>query len=341
LTDKSDGSKEVIMTRDAYKPQARTTLRMLRRIGILVLLTLMTGCSIRRVAINKLGNALASSGTTFSSDNDPELIAAAAPFSLKLMESLLAESPRHRGLLLAAASGFTQYAYLTVQEPADEIEADDIERATEMRKRARLLYLRARDYGLRGLETRHEGFANSLQNNPKSAVMVCDKRDIAFLYWTAAAWGSAISTAKESPDLIADQTIVESLIDRAAVLDPEFNDGAIQQFLVTYEPARPGGGKDFESRSKVHFDRAVEITHGQMAGPYVSFAESVSIASQDRKQFESMLGKALAIDPDIRPEWRLENLVMQRRARWLLSREDDLILDPVAPDSVSPAQEKR
>src|SRR5215469_14932229 len=174
------------MTREAYKPQARTTLRMLRRIGIFVLLTLMTGCSIRRVAINKLGNALASSGTTFSSDNDPELVAAAAPFSLKLMESLLAESPKHRGLLLAASSGFTQYAYLTLQEPADEMEAHDIEGATALRKRARLLYLRARDYGLRGLETRHQNFASGLRRNPTSTVAVCDKRDVAFLYWTAA-----------------------------------------------------------------------------------------------------------------------------------------------------------
>jgi predicted anti-sigma-YlaC factor YlaD len=310
----------------------------MRKVLVVFALLPIVGCSIRKVAVNKLGNALAGSGTTFSSDNDPELIVAAAPFSLKLMESLLAESPRHQGLLLAAASGFTQYAYLAVQEPADELEAHDIERATEMRKRARLLYLRARDYGLRGLETRHKGFANSLQNYPKSAVTVCDKRDVAFLYWTAAAWGSAISTAKDSPELIADQTIVESLIDRAAVLDPEFSDGAIQQFLVTYEPARPGGGKDYESRSKSHFDRAVEITHGQMAGPYVSFAESVSIATQDRKQFESMLGKALAIDPDVRPEWRLANFVMQRRARWLLSREEDLFLDPVTPGSTSPTQ---
>jgi hypothetical protein len=66
-----------------------------------------TGCSIKRVAVNQLGHALAAGGTTFSSDDDPELIRAAAPFSLKLMESLLAESPRHAQLLTATASGFT------------------------------------------------------------------------------------------------------------------------------------------------------------------------------------------------------------------------------------------
>jgi len=301
----------------------------------LCLLLPTLGCSINKIAVNKLGNALAGSGTTFSSDNDPELIAAAVPFSLKLMESLLAESPKHKGLLLAASSGFTQYAYLAVQEPADEAESHDIATASTLRARARLLYLRARDYGLRGLETRHRDLGNALRANPKAAMARCDKRDVAFLYWTAAAWGSAISVSKDSPDLIADQSIVEALIDRAAALDPDFGDGAIQQFLITYEPARPGGGKDYEARSLPHFNRAVEIAHGQMAGPYVSYAESISVASQNRAQFETMLHKALAIDPDTRPEWRLSNMVMQQRARWLLSREDDLFLEPVEPSGVS------
>jgi len=39
-----------------------------------------------------------------------------------------------------------------------------------------------------------------------------------------------------------------------------------------------------------------------------------------------MLHQALAIDPDAKPEWRLSNLIMQRRARWLLSREDALFV---------------
>jgi predicted anti-sigma-YlaC factor YlaD len=289
------------------------------------------GCSLKKIAVNKLGNALAESGSTFSSDNDPELVAAALPFSLKLMESLLAESPKHQGLLLATSSGFTQFAYLAVQESADEDENRDIVNATALKTRARLLYLRARDYGLRGLDTRHKDFAAALRNNPKSAVMVCTKRDVGYLYWTAAAWGSAISVSKELPDLVADQSIVEALIDRAAALDPDFNDGAIQQFLITYEPARPGGGKDYEARALPHFNRAVEIAHGQLAGPYVSYAESISIASQNRPQFEAMLHHALAVDPDAKPEWRLANLVAQRRARWLLAREEDLFVDPVDP----------
>ena len=41
-------------------------------------------------------------------------------------------------------------------------------------------------------------------------------------------------------------------------------------------------------------------------------------------EFERLLNRALAVNADDRPEWRLQNLIVQRRARWLLTRTDDL-----------------
>jgi predicted anti-sigma-YlaC factor YlaD len=38
------------------------------------------------------------------------------------------------------------------------------------------------------------------------------------------------------------------------------------------------------------------------------------------------LSKALAIDPDKDPSTRLVNLIMQKRARWLLARADTLFV---------------
>src|SRR5438876_11833427 len=94
-----------------------------------------SGCSIRRYALNQAADALAGSGASFASDDDPELVKAAAPFSLKLMESLLAENPRHSGLLAAATAGFTQYSYAFVQQDADEAEPHDLAAAEALRMR--------------------------------------------------------------------------------------------------------------------------------------------------------------------------------------------------------------
>lgn len=295
------------------------------------LVALSNGCSVKKLAINKLGNALANGGTTYASDDDPELIRAAVPFSLKLIETLLAESPEHKGLLLAAASGFTQYSYAFVQEDGDELENEDYSKSKSLKLRARKLYTRARNYGLRGLEVDHPGISQSLRKSPKTAVATLSKKDVPLMYWTAAAWGSLISLSKDNPDAVAEQPIVEALLDRALVLDEKFGAGALHSVFISYELSRQGAEGKPADRARKHFERAVELSHGQQAGPYVSLAEGVCVQEQNVKEFKALLNKALAIDVDARPEWRLVNLIMQRRARWLLSRTDDLFLPELPP----------
>jgi hypothetical protein len=294
---------------------------------LIVAVWLSWGCSVRRYAVNKLGDALAGTGTTFASDNDPELIRGALPFSLKLVESLLAGSPRHSGLLLAASSGFTQYSYAFVLQDAEETELRDLESSRKLKDRARQLFLRARNYGLRGLELKHRNFAETLRTNWKSAVGMVMERDVPFLYWTAAAWGLAIGISKDNPELIADLPIVGGLIDRALELDEDYDSGAIHGFLITYEGSRPGGKGDPAERSRQHFQRAMELSRGQLVSPLVAYVEAVSIGKQDRKEFEALLQQALHVDVNARPEWRLSNLIMQQRARWLLSRADELFVE--------------
>ena len=293
---------------------------------LIVIVALSTGCA--RFAVNRVGNAMSGSGGTFASDNDPELVKAAVPFALKLEESLLAESPKHRGLLLATTSGFTQYGYAFVQQDADELESKDLTAATAQRVRARKLYLRARDYGLRGLDVNHPGFQKALATDPKKAVRVATKRDVPLLYWTAASWGAAISVSKNQPDTVADLPKMEALIDRALELDESFDHGAIHSFLISYEMARPGVKADEAvARAKQNFERAMQLSGGQLASPLVAYAEAVCVQKQQRAEFEKLLNQALAIDVDQKPEWRLANLVMQRRAKWLLSRTDELFVE--------------
>lgn len=299
----------------------------LRCLPAVVAAVALAGCSINRLAVNKLGDALASGGGgTFATDDDPELVKAAVPFSLKLMESLLAESPEHRGLLLAASSGFTQYAYAFVQEDADELEASDFNAAQAMRERAKRLYLRARDYGLRGLEARQKGVRAALAADPRAAARHFVKADVPQLYWTAASWAAAIALSKDDPARIAEVPQMEALIDRAAELDPDWGEGAIHGFLITYEMSRQGASGVPAERASAHFERAVALAGGAQAAPFVNFAEAVCVEGQDFTRFESAMQRALAVDADARPELRLVNLVMQRRARWLLSRKDDLFL---------------
>ena len=189
------------------------------RMSIWVFILALPGCSLQKFAVDRLGKALAESSSVYATDDDPDLVGAALPFGLKTIEGLLAQSPHNRGLLLAATSGFTQYAYGFVQTEADFIEDTDLIRAISLRERALRLYRRALGYGIRGLEEVQPGFADLLRTDPEKALAPFGKKDVALLYWTAAAWGAAISLDKTNPALSADLPRVEALIRRALELN--------------------------------------------------------------------------------------------------------------------------
>lgn len=317
-------------TLGAMRPRLARCSTVCKRSGALVLLVLAalaSGCSVRNYAINSVGDALAASGSGFGSDDDPELVGAAAPFSLKLMESVLAESPNHRGLLLAATQGFVQYAYAYVELKADELEDTDLKAAHEQRERARRFYLRARNYGLHGLEVAVPGVTKALKTDPANAVSKAGSEDVGLLYWTGVAWAAAISLSKDDPFLVAELPAVEALVGRAFALDETFDRGGLHVFMINYEMSRAGLSAGAPARARKHFARAVDLTEGMHAAPYVAFAEAVCIAERNRAEFQRLLRGVLALDVAKKPEWRLVNLVMQRRARWLLGRIEKFFAD--------------
>lgn len=297
-----------------------------RILAFVAALALLPACSIRKTAVNKLGDALAESGSTFASDDDPELVGDAIPFGLKTMESLLAESPRHEGLLLATCSGFVQYAYGWIQLEADYVEEESLARATHMRERARRMYLRALDYGLRGLEVDYPGLRSELAQDPVAALEKTERRDVPLLYWTAVAWAGAMALKINDSEVSADQPIVDALARRALALDPSWERGSIHEFLVSWESGRSsiGGSKE---KALEHYQEALRLSDGLKAAPYVTYAESIAVPEQDRAAFTASLEKALEVDATTPNDQRLVNILVQKRARWLLERTDEYFVE--------------
>jgi predicted anti-sigma-YlaC factor YlaD len=290
----------------------------------LALVSLLSGCAIRQALLNRVDDAIAGTGAVYASDPDVELVGAAAPFGLKLIESLLAESPRHRGLLLAASRGFTQYAYAYVETPADELEEHNVAGAYAARERARKLYLRARDYGLRALDVAHPEFMAGLRQNPAATLGRMHPEDAVLLYWTAVSWGAAISLGKDDAAMLGELPQVRQLADRAIELDEAYDGGVMHVLQITLAMSEPRPQVQRLALAKHHFDRAVELSRSQQAAAFVSYAEAVSVNTGDRAQFEQLLDRALVINTAATPAWRLSNEIFQRRARWLRSRGDEL-----------------
>jgi predicted anti-sigma-YlaC factor YlaD len=273
-----------------------------------------------------MADAASSGGEVFARDDDPELVRDAVPFALKAMESLLASSPDHKGLLTALCKGFTQYAVAFVRQDAEEAR-DPVARRAGM-ERARRLLLRAREYGVRGLSAGREGFAAALSGDPAGAAARVGAEDVPLLYWTAAAWSLAVASSADDPALLADLPRCEALMRRALALDERYDDGAVHEFFVAFEGGRPEAMGGSGGRARHHMERAMALSGGRKVSPLVTFAETVSVRTQDRKGFLGHLDRALAFDArSAAPEHRMSNLVSQRRARWLKGRVDELFLD--------------
>ncbi|MGE5814231.1 MAG: TRAP transporter TatT component family protein [Acidobacteriota bacterium] len=282
------------------------------------------GCALKTMAMKSVADTLSQSGDTFSSDDDPELVRDAVPFALKTYESLLVSLPRHRGLLLATCSGFTQYSYGFVQADAEYVADSDFERSLELRERSLKLYLRGRDYCLRALDTIRPELSGELVKDPGPALSKLSGKDVPLLYWTAASWGAAVSNGLDRPALVGDMPVVRAIVDRALALDERYGDGAIHEILISLEavPESIGGST---ARARQHFERAVALQQGRSAGPFVTLATAVALPAQDRVEFVRLLERALSVDPSADRTRRLANLIAQKRARFLLSRVDDLI----------------
>jgi len=302
------------------------------------MLILMVGfacsCSIKKMAMNQVANALTAPGgsTVFTGDNDPEFVAQALPFAIKMYESLMVSMPWHHGLRLQTGSLYIMYANGFLQTPASMMIEEEYENQETLLRRAKNLYLRGRDMILEALESKYPGFRKNLDSDKfKEAFAKTKKDDIPYLYWSAAGWLGAF--AIEPLDMKLGMTVkrAKAMMDRVYQLDPNYDRGAIHDFYVLYYGSMPSNlGGDF-AKAREHFKKAIEISGGKNPSPYLSLATSVVVSEQNLDEFNTLLKKVLEINVDDDPNNRLANILNQRKAKWLLAHADNFFLEAPKP----------
>lgn len=290
-----------------------------RVLATLFLALQLGGCSLRSVIVDDLADVLATDG--HGNETDLELLRDAAPFHLKLAESVLRQSPDHVLLAESVAAGFTQYSYAFVAFDAEQIEAEDAKSAERLRQRAAKLYARAHRHAMAALEQASPGFATALASPQEQDWPKLTPEQIGLAYWAAASWGGWISLAKDSPELIADLPLAVRLTRLAWSVDPDWGQGALTGLLGSFEAARPGGNA---TQALVHFDQAIAQGGDKNLGPLLGKAEGYALPTGQRALFESLLQQALAIEDAPESPLATQNEVMRRRARWLQVKADDL-----------------
>jgi hypothetical protein len=264
------------------------------------------------MALNRMAAALSDATVVYEADNDPEFVRLAAPSTLKTVEMLLSQSPRHPRLLLTACSGFTEYSYgfLHVESV---LRANDAAVASELRGRASRMYQRARGYCLAGLQLRHPTVTlAALSTDPAAALRPVTADEVPWLYWTAASWGADIALAANPLTRIAEVASVRALLRRAKELNDAWDGGAIYEAMIAFDGLPPllGGSP---AAARADFEKAIELSKGKSVFAYVAMA----LVTPDPVEKRKLLDQALAIDAASITSHRLTNLIAQRYARAL------------------------
>jgi predicted anti-sigma-YlaC factor YlaD len=306
------------------------------------LTVVLASCSLNKLAVKMLAKTLSSGDSTvFTGEEDPQLVADALPFAMKLYESLLEQTPENEDLLLTTGSVFTMYANAFIQTPASMLPESEYEQQQQMLARAKKMYLRGRGYLLRALELRYPGFGEHLKaGDLEQALAAMVVEDVPLLFWTSASWLGAFSTDTFDMELLLNLSKPIAVLNRALELDESWSQGMIHDTLISIYGSLPEAMGGSQEKARYHFEKAIEYSGGLSPSPYVALASTVSVANQDVKEFRQLLAQALAIDPADNPDNRLQILLSQEKARWLLGHIEDFFLIDLKEDSLEEPTEE-
>jgi predicted anti-sigma-YlaC factor YlaD len=296
------------------------------RLLLLSSITLLFGCSLKRMALDQTAGILKDAMPAFERDWDFELVAVALPGNIKMIEGFLESGPDNRDLILLAAQGYASYALVVLEDRLEQLEEDTPE-ASRLAMRTREMYLRGHRYGFRLLEQRHPGITKAFKKNVdalKPYLDTCGKEDVPGLFWAGMPLAAAINISRDDVSMIALMPKAKALIARAIKLDERYYHAAGHMiFGALFGSMGKMLGGD-PKKAKKHFDRALELTKRRFLLVQAMYAKTLAVQLQDKELFEKLCNEVLEAKLSINPEQKLANVAAKRRARRLLARIDEL-----------------
>jgi TPR repeat protein len=252
---------------------------------------------------------------SIESQEDPELVKQGVPTLILLIDAAVAEDPDNPKLLLTASTIYATYAQAFVVSNGEE-------------KRASIQYARAKDYAMRLLKQR-QFFADSVDarfEEFEQALLQFRESDVPDLYAAGNAWLGWILSNPDSMEALSQLPKALALMKRVIQLDEKYADGGAHTvFGIYYAIQPPGAGRDLE-KSKMHFEKAMQMAGTANCLSKVVFAEFYTTAIEDHELFEKILQEVLERKNDKfdNKRYALINAVARERAKKLLNKKEDL-----------------
>jgi len=242
--------------------------------------------------------------------SDLRLIREGMPAYLMLIDGMVEAVPDNKRLLINAAQAYASFASAFIQDEDQDY--------------ARVLYARAKEYGLRALQKIGMLDPDSKPFEAFEADMDrLSKKDVPYIFWAASCWGNWISLSQGSIKALAELPRVEILMKKVLELDEEFYYGGAHIFMGILNGSKPrmaGGNPDL---AREHFLKAIELGRGEFLMAYIFYADYYAKKVFDKDIYISSLETALNTPANINPDLTLINTVAHTKAKLMLGEADD------------------
>ena len=298
----------VYIARVLLSPDGRR--RQSRQAAFFVIALGLSGCSIQQLAIQSLTDVFENSFDVLNEESDLILAEQAIASNLKSLEGLVRTDPENTRLLFLLARGYSGYA-LGFVEDMDPL-------------RAREMYRRGRDYGLRIL-SRDRAFRGAIKGSFQDfeqKLQTFDEEDIPAIFWTAMGWSGLINLSKDDPNALAEMPRVVAMMRFVLSKNEYYYYGGAHLFFGAWFGSRSSTLGGHPDSSEYHFKRCIEIGEGKFLLSHVYYARYYAVQVQEQDLFEELLKKVIATSSDIMPEQRLVNSISKRKAEKYLNEID-------------------
>ena len=249
--------------------------------------------------------------------------------ALNKVQKKLKKDPNTIDYKIEGVETLTTYAFGFLIELSDRLMLENYSKAKTFELEAHQYFENAVSYGDSSISYLYNNYYKWLCDDTNSSTdnipsVDIENSDLELLYWTAAAYGGAISSSSGNPEWIIKLPRVGKLLYSIVALDPNWNNGAALVALITYSMNNPlMTSEEADSVSKHLFESAVKASNGKDMTPYITFAESVSKTRQNRDEFVYLLNEALKINTKSAKQFQLTNTINKNRAEWLLDNIDE------------------
>ena len=252
----------------------------------------------------------------------PKVVSLYFEKKIKSLERKKSLSPKQKRLLLKTK---VEYGFGVLLEESDRILDHDYNLGVKKSQEAHIVFSDAKKVGNSILIISYPKLDSWLSGETDLQFKINDVSD---LYWLAAAYGGAIKSSRGNPFDVVKLPVVKKLLMTAIALDPKWGKGALYSAMMSYTSSRPDlfGDALIDSVSSF-YAKALIASDSLDASLFVSYAELIDKKFQDRDAFEQKLDLALNMDVEKDKDFRLSNIIAQERAKWLLSKTDEIFFE--------------